>query len=119
VGKLTPFYMEKRVLEVDPITKIITWFSYDDATDTTYISYTGGDAKEKAEHSKALKNNEEYTRKGMKNDMVHYAHISDEMLLRWHCMGINIRDKKELFRMVDKPEYSNLKTTTLVHKPKG
>lgn len=111
--------MDKRVLEVDPITKIITWFSYDDETDTTIISYTGGDAKEKAEHSQRLQNDEEYTKKGLKNDMVHYAHISDEQLLRWHCMGVDIKDTKELFRMVNKPEYRKLKTTNLIHRPKG
>jgi hypothetical protein len=111
--------MDKRVLDYDPLSKVITWFAYDDDTDTTYIEYTGGDARQKAEQSQTLQNDENYTKIGLKNSMVHYAHISDEQLLRWHCMGIDIKDKSELFRMVNKPEYSKLKTTTLVHKPKG
>lgn len=111
--------MDKRLLDYDPVTNICSWFTYDDATDETTISYTGGLAKQQAEVSQALKNDDAYTRKGMKNDMVHYAHITDDMLIRWHCMGINIKDTKELFRMVNKPEYAKLKTTNIVHKPKG
>lgn len=111
--------MDKRLLSVDPITKVMTWFSYDDSTDETIVSYTGGDAKEKADASQKLQNDADYTKKGIKNEFVHYAHISDEQLLRWHCQGVNIRDTKELFKMVNKPEYSKLKTTTLMHKPKG
>lgn len=111
--------MDKRVLDFDPITKICTWFSYDDTSDTTTISYTGGLSKEKADLSQKLQNDTEYTKKGLKKEAVHYAHISDDQLLRWHCQGINIKDTKTLFAMVNKPEYSKLKTTTLVHKPRG
>jgi hypothetical protein len=110
--------MTKRVLEVDPLTKIVTWFEYNDATDETTISYTGGDALEKAEVSQRLQNDDAYTRKGLKNEFVHYAHISDAQLLRWHCEGIDIKDTKQLFAMVNKPEYQKLKTTSLVHKAK-
>jgi hypothetical protein len=111
--------MDKRVLDYDPLSKVCTWFEYNDATDETTISYTGGDAKEKSETSQMLQNDENYTRQGMKNEFVHYAHISDAQLLRWHCEGIDIKDHKQLFAMVNKPEYRKLKTTTLVHKPKG
>lgn len=111
--------MDKRILSVDPITKVITWFDYDHDNDTTIISYSGGTAKEDADASHKLQNDESYTKQGLKNEMVHYAHISDEQLLRWHCEGVDIRDTTALFQMVNKPEYRNLKTTTIMHRPKG
>lgn len=110
--------MTKRLLEVDPITKVASWFEYDETTDKTTISYTGGDAAEKAEISQKLQNDADYTKQGLKKEFVHYAHISDAQLLRWHCEGIDIKDTKQLFAMVNKPEYQKLKTTNLVHKAK-
>lgn len=111
--------MAKQFFNYDPDTNITTWHEYFADTDETILSYTGGFAKSEAEASQTLKNDEDYTRKGMKKDMVHYAHISDEQLLKWHIEGINIKDTSELFRMVNKPEFSKLKTTTIYHKPKG
>jgi hypothetical protein len=48
--------------------------------------------------------------------MAQYAHIPDSVLVTWKSMGVDINDSKELFRMVNKPEYSYLKTTTKFHK---
>ena len=111
--------MSKRLLDIDPVTKIASWFEYDDLTDDTTISYTGGDLDAQVEASKDLQNDDEYTRKGMKNDALHYAHIPDMILLKWKFEGVDITNKKELFRKVNEPEYSYLKTTKLVHKAKG
>jgi hypothetical protein len=107
--------MTKRLLDFDQSTGMATYFHYNDATDETILE-TVQDHRHEVEASTQLQNDDEYTRKGMKNDMLHYAHIPDEVLLRWHSMGININDRKELFNMVNKPEWSRLKTTRMMHK---
>lgn len=111
--------MTKRLLSYDDFTKISTWFNYDDAKDETTLSYTGGDVEKHVEASRSLQDDEEYTRKGMKNEVLHYAHIPPSILMRWAIQGVNVDDHNALFAMVNKPEYAYLKTTTLYHKAKA
>jgi hypothetical protein len=111
--------MTKRLLAYDDFTKISTWFSYDAAKDETTLSYTGGDVDKHVEASRSLQNDEEYTRKGMKNEVLHYAHIPPSILMKWSILGVNVDDHNALFAMVNKPEYAYLKTTTLYHKAKA
>jgi hypothetical protein len=110
--------MQKRFFDYDPFTDTTQWFYYDELTDTSYLESIQGEdtLNAQVEASKTLQNDDSYTRKGMKNDMLHYAHIPDHVLMKWHADGINISDRKELFKQVNKPEYSYLKTTRLVHR---
>ena len=110
--------MDKRLLDYDPFTGLIQYHHYDEMTDESHIEtvQTHHQLNKELEATKELKNDENYTRKGMKNDMLHYAHIPAGVLHDWHAMGVNINDRKELIRMVNKPEYAYLKTTTLVHR---
>jgi hypothetical protein len=108
--------MTKRLLSYDDFTKISTWFNYDPLTDETTLSYTGGDTENHVEASKSLQNDESYTRNGMKNEMLHYAHIPPSILMKWAILGVDVDDQQALFAMVNKPEYAYLKTTNMVHK---
>lgn len=107
--------MEKRLLDYDPITGVTQYFHFDELTNETHIE-TVQDASREVEQSRALQNDDDYTRRGMKNDMLHYAHIPDGVLMQWFGMGIDIKDRKELIKMVNKPEWSYLKTTRMMHK---
>jgi hypothetical protein len=109
---------DKRLLDYDPFTGLIQWIHYDESTDETTIE-TVQDEKQlnkELEATASLRNDSSYTQQGMKNDMLHYAHIPSEVLLKWHSEGIDIKNRKELFRMVNSPDYANLKTTSMVHR---
>jgi hypothetical protein len=110
--------MQKRFLDYDPFTGLIQHIHYDDLTDETHIETTQDSQRLNAEvdASKSLQNDEDYTKQGMKNEMLHYAHIPSGILMEWFAMGVDIKDRKELIKMVNKPEYAYLKTTNLVHR---
>lgn len=68
------------------------------------------------EASKELAKNDEHWDAGVKKEMVHYAHIPDAVLFKWHCEGIDIKDNKALLAMVNKREWAYLKNTTKHHE---
>lgn len=110
--------MSRRLLDYDRFSGLTQYFHYDELTDETTIETVQDEGRlnREVDASRSLQNDEDYTRKGMKNDMLHYAHIPDGVLMAWFAQGIDIKDRKELIRMVNKPEYSYLKTTRLIHK---
>ena len=110
--------MEKRLFDVDKYAGTKTWFHYDDQTDTSYLETIHDKSVTNAglKMAQELRNDESYTKKGIKNEALHYAWIPDELLLKWHVEGINIHDVKSLIKQVNKPEYAYLKTTNLVHR---
>ena len=103
-----------RLLDVDPLSGTRTYHYYDPLTKKTTIK-TVGDATAGLEWAKGLAKNEDYWKQGVKNSRAHYAHIPNDVLLKWHNMGIPINDPKELVKMVNRPEWSYLKTTNKVH----
>lgn len=110
--------MDKRFLDYDPFTGLAQYIHYDAATDETHIE-TVQDAtrlNNEVDASKSLQNDDDYTKAGLKNEMLHYAHIPAGVLMNWFALGIDINDRKTLIKMVNKPEYSYLKTTRLLHK---
>lgn len=110
--------MSRRFLEHDPYTGLTQYFHYDELTDETHIETVQDSAQlnKEIDASRDLQNDDDYTRKGMKAEMLHYAHIPAGVLMNWHAQGIDINDRKTLIKMVNKPEYSYLKTTRLQHK---
>jgi len=110
--------MDKRLLDYDPFTGLIQYISHNEATDETIIETVQDTAQlnKEVEASKDLQNDASYTQNGMKNDMLHYAHIPSGVLMEWHSKGVDIKDRKELIKWVNKPEYAYLKTTNMVHR---
>lgn len=110
--------MDKRLLDYDEFTGLFTYHYYDENTDESHIETVQSDFQlnRELEASKELKNDEQYTRDGMKKDMLHYAHIPSGVLMEWFVQGVDIKNQKELIKMVNKPEYAYLKTTNLVHR---
>jgi len=110
--------MHRRLLDYDEFTGLMTYHHYDELTDESHIEtiQTSEQLNKELEASKELQNDTEYTRKGMKDDMLHYAHIPSGVLMEWFAKGVDIKDRKELIKMVNKPEYAYLKTTTMVHR---
>lgn len=111
--------MSKRILDYDPITGITDIFEYDSLTDTTILS-RHQDVEPILEANKTLRNDADYSKKGIKNEMWHYATIPNvvqEALLK---KGINMDNKdhaKKFFKVLES-EFPYLKTTTKVHVPR-
>jgi hypothetical protein len=114
--------MDKRLLEVDPVTGLMTWHSYDSQTDETIISYTA-DSKPVLELNKAMAKDDDFTKQGIKREFWKYAEIPVEVQLDWLInKGIDVFNKdhtKKVFELVNDPEYQHLKTTSKYHRPKG
>jgi hypothetical protein len=110
--------MTRRLLDYDNFTATATYHHYDESTDTSIIETVQDtdQIERELDATQSFRNDEEYTKQGMKNDVLHYAHIPTGVLMQWFTQGVNINDNKELFKMVNKPEYAYLKTTTMKHK---
>lgn len=112
--------MERYLIDRDPITGEECYAHFDD------------DGNVRVEHSvpmsivskildgnRAMANDEERTKDGIKHDWWHYARIPNVVALKWlNEHGVNIYDKaheKEMFKLLNHPDYRYLKTTTKVH----
>jgi hypothetical protein len=112
--------MEKRLLDHDPTTGVTEWFHYDSMSDTTYVESTQ-DVTPIRDGNRALANDEDYWKHGMKQDMAHYASIPVIVQLRWYNEYGPVnwpmlpQNSKLLFRLLNSPEWRYLKTTNKVH----
>lgn len=102
----------RRILDV--VDGITTWHEYDPLTKETRL-YMEGDAEPDIEFAKALAKSDDYTKKGMRNCWWHYCHVPNSVLLKWKSMGVDISRPENLVEMVNRPEWSYLKTTNKVH----
>jgi len=111
--------VDKRLLQVDPLTGLMTWHSYDPQTDETTISYTS-DAGPIIEKNKELQNDPAFSQYGIDNDFWLYARIPVGVQLDWLINhGVDINNKEHGARMsklLNDPQYRYLKTTTKHHK---
>jgi len=115
VGNHPSLIHVKRFLSADPVSGIIRWVEHDQLTDVlTEGAYQ--DTAPHVEYSRGLQNDEDYWRNGVKQEMAHYAHIPNILLEKWAIEGVDIADNDELLRMVNKPEYAYLRTTTKLHE---
>ena len=111
--------MDKRLLSVDPQTGLMTWHSYDPLEDKTIISYTA-DSTPVLEKNKELRNDEQFSKNGIKNEFWLYARIPVMVQLEWlinHGVDINNKDhSKKMGQLLNDPQYQHLKTTTKNHR---
>lgn len=111
----------KQVIEYDPLSGITTTFDYDEGTDTTIIGREQ-DVSAILEKNKALANNDDVTKEGIKNSWWLYAEIPNIVIEKWlneHGVNLYNRDhQKAVFRLLNQPEYRYLRTTNKYHMPK-
>lgn len=105
----------KRLLDHDPLTGVSTYHDYDDQTDTTYIE-TVQDVAPFLRKNRALRNEPEHRKKGMKADMLHAATIPIGVQYKWiQKYGVNIYDQNHqsaVKKLLNSPDWSYLRTTT-------
>jgi len=108
----------KKVLDFNPITGESVHFDYDEQSDVMKITH-----QQNVDHildrNKALAANEARTKRGIKNDMLHYATIPNSLILKWKQeLGVDVFDlkhRKKVFKLLNDPEYKYLKTTGITH----
>jgi hypothetical protein len=110
--------MARRILDHDPLTGVTTYFDYDDVSGKVSIT----DVQEVnaiLDSVTALRNDENYSSNGIKNDQWHYARIPLNVLMEIEqkhgvkCMS-GKTDWKGLFRVINQ-HYPLLKATTKQH----
>jgi len=108
--------MAKHLLDFNPLTGEQVVFDYQG--DKVQITHHQ-DVARIIEGNKALAKNDGLTKRGIKNDMWHYATIPNVVALKWKQeKGVDINNpahRKAMFKLLNDPEYAYLKTTTLKH----
>lgn len=107
--------MTWRLIDRDPFSGVATWWRWDALTNQAEWKRVQ-DVEPSLEFSKALAKDETYSKDGISDSMWHYAHIPNMVLEKWATMGVDINEPSELRKMVNKPEWSYLKTTTGQHR---
>jgi hypothetical protein len=95
--------MTRRLLDYDPLTGVRTWFDYESSTDTTFITtdQPANLVNNILDNNFELRQDADYSRKGMKNDMWHYARIPNGVALE-------IKDKYGLDMFASKPDWKSI-----------
>lgn len=107
----------KELIDFDPLTNTKTYHDYDEETDTTTIIDVQ-DIQPYMEVAHELRNDDQYTRDGIKNDMWHYANIPNSIIDRMSREdGVNVFNKdqaREVMKLLN-TKYSFCKTTRKRH----
>ena len=108
----------KRLIDFDPFSGIETWHEYDAVDKKTRIYYVPTrDESPSLDITAALRNDEDFTKKGIKNDWWKYAYIPNSLMLKWHVEeGIPLFDAEEYNKKANTPDYKFLKYTTKHHE---
>jgi hypothetical protein len=108
----------KRVVDYDPYTGITTTFDY--TPDGVTVVGREQDVSAILDLNKAMANDEDYTKKGIKSGWWRYGTIPNIVQEKWlNEHGVNIWNKDHwpaVFRLLNSPEYRYLKTTTKFHE---
>jgi len=105
----------KKILDVDPMTGVTQYFHYDEISgDWGIESIQNVDPF--IERNKRLQNDEEYKKRGMKNEFWHFASIPIMIQEKWlREDGIDLMNKDHWPKVKKKlmdPDYRYLRTTT-------
>ena len=107
--------MTKRIVDYDPLTGMTTTFDYDHASDTTYVGREQ-DISLLIESNKAMQNDIEYSKNGIKTEWWHMCKIPPLVIEKWkNEKGIDVLNKdhwKAVKKLLNDPEYKWLKTTS-------
>lgn len=113
--------MLTRFLDFDALTGIQTLFHYNELTDETTLEYKQ-DVEANLESAKKLHTAAWDRRTSRKSDYEHYAHIPNVIIEKWRIeKGVDVFNKhhvKEVWALVNSPDYANLKIATFYHQPK-
>ena len=110
--------MARRILDFDPLTGVTTYFEYNHADQKMHITDVQ-DVNPILDAVTQMRNDDDYSKQGIKNDMWHYARLPMAVLMEIEskhgvkCLTGKV-DWKGLFRVINQ-HYPNLKATTKAH----
>jgi len=110
--------MSRMVLDFNPVSGEAVYFEFDPETERATITHSQ-DPTYIIERNKKFAKNLDYTRRGVKNDMLHYATIPNGVIVKWKQeLGVDVfdpNDRRKMFSLLNSPDYKYLKTTTINH----
>ena len=109
--------MTRRVLDHNPLSGVTTYFDYEQSTDRMVITESQ-DVSAIIDANAAMRNDEDRTKQGIKDDHWHYARIPDAVLVDIrNKYGVKFEDKNDLPKLLKiiNTDYPYLKTTHLNH----
>lgn len=114
--------MNRRLISSDAWTGVDTYHEHDPLTDETRIIHIG-ETDAVIEQNKALANDSDYTKQGIKQEFWKYASIPAIIQTKWlveHGVDVwNPDHGPAIGRLLEDPQYRYLKCTTGYHKIKG
>jgi hypothetical protein len=121
-GGESPFpSLMKRLFDRDEFYGTTEIFHYDEASGKSCIE-TLQDVEPILDQTKILRDDDEHTKRGIKNEMWQYAHIPVVVQLKWLQKYGPVNDpmkkgnEKLLFQLLNDPEWRYLKTTNKIHR---
>lgn len=113
--------MARRLIDRDPISGKEVWFDYDHSQDRMTITHSE-DVTKAIEYCASLRQIPERTKKGIKNDLLHYAIIPEVIQLdMMNKHGVDFWDpaqKGKVYKLIN-TEYPKFKVTNIVHNIKN
>lgn len=110
--------MTKRLIDRDPITGEAVWYEYRHSDDSAVITHTQ-DVEQILDRNIISANDDDKTKRGIKKDFWKYAEIPNIVYVKWLIeKGVDIFNpghRKEMFKLLNSPEYRYLKTTSKYH----
>jgi len=109
----------RRLIDRDPMTGEAVWYEYNAVADSATITHEQ-DVGAILERNIASANDGDKTKSGIKRDWWKYASIPNIVALKWKQeRGVDIFNQdhsKEMFKLLNDPEYKYLKTTSGYHR---
>jgi hypothetical protein len=109
--------MTKRLLDFNPLSGEKVWFQYDQSIDSMTITHEQGVSNHlDVAHARSIDDN--YTRKGFRNDLWHYAKVPNTVILQMKQEdGVDLFDKNDAKRVFEllNTKYKRFKTTSKTH----
>ena len=112
--------MTKRILDFNPLSGETVTFEYEQHSDRMTITHSQ-DVTNQLHFAHGLATLDGYSSHGMKNDMWHYAHVPNTVILEMKSKhGVDFfdrNDSKRVFHLLN-TEYKRFKTTDKHHAPR-
>ena len=111
----------ERLLDSDPLTGESVVFDFDPVTNKMTLTHRQESSIVDSilDANKRMANDVEKTRKGIKDDLVHYARIPNLVIMQWKAeKGVDLFNKghrRKVFQLLNDPDFRYLKSTTMHH----
>ena len=108
----------RRLLDYDPLTGVSCYMEVDHAKNHLSLTHEQ-DVSHILDKNKAAANDDDKTKRGIKQDWWKYASVPAIVEIEWlNKFGVDLGNphhKKRVFQLLNHPDYRFLKTTSKVH----